>query len=188
MNRLIAALMIFTAAVCQVANGFSDPVGDTGQVEEIRLADRVCGPRCVQWVLQRYGIDVDLIALIQEMQWPDFEQGSSFADIEKALRQRGLCIHAVEDPTVGDWGVPVIIQERRVGESVPHFAIVDPELGYWDPGLLDFADRNPNDYAGKLIAVVNCPPPEMASNTVIDWCLGLTAVLLFVAATRILLV
>lgn len=141
--------------------------------EEVTLAHRVCGPHCARWVLQRYGIEADLLELVQEMQWPEFEKGTSFAGLEQSLQKRGLCVEALASPLVGDWNVPVIIQEQYPGESISHFAVIDPELGYWDPARLDYGERNPRRYSGHLLAVYRCPQttPESAWS-VLDYLLA----------------
>lgn len=150
----VASLTLFIALPASAQAAASD--------EEVSLAQRVCGPHCVRWVLQRYGIEADLLELVRELQWPEFEKGASFAGLEQSLRKRGLCVEALASPLVGEWNVPVIIQETRPGESIGHFAVIDPELGYWDPARLDYAQRDPRHYAGYLLAVYPCPQPPPA--------------------------
>jgi ABC-type bacteriocin/lantibiotic exporter with double-glycine peptidase domain len=58
--------------------------------------DMVCGPRCVRFVLRRYGRDVELIDLVKEMQWPDLEAGASLDRIQKSLNDRGVHTSAIQ--------------------------------------------------------------------------------------------
>lgn len=60
-------------------------------VDRSRAAgDLVCGPRCVQYVVQHYGGDENLTDLVREIQWPDLEAGSSFDSLKDALAKRGV--------------------------------------------------------------------------------------------------
>lgn len=136
---------------------------DVEPSEDVTLAQRVCGPRCVQWVLARYGIEADLVQLVRETQWPDFEAGASFHAMQAALERRGLFTQALKSPSIENWDVPIIIQERLAGEAIAHFAVIDPELGYWDPAILDFAERDMSRYTGHLLAVFESPPATPTS-------------------------
>lgn len=53
-------------------------------------SDRVCGPRCIQRILQHYGIRADLVDLIKEVQESDVNRGASLAELRRALKTRGI--------------------------------------------------------------------------------------------------
>ncbi|MFV0442816.1 MAG: cysteine peptidase family C39 domain-containing protein [Planctomycetaceae bacterium] len=175
-------LLLATSTLAQVV---SDPW--RLNEEEVKLAQRICGPHCVRWVLQRYGRDADLLELVEEMQWPDFESGTSFARLESSLEKRGLCVEALASRFVGEWNVPIIIEEQRPGRTISHFAVIDPELGYWDPALLDYVERSPDHFAGRLLVVYPCTHPRpVPVRSVFDYVLAGSALAL--SATAVFLV
>ena len=53
--------------------------------------DVVCGPRCVQKLLEYYRRpSEELASLVQELQWPNLLEGTSMQKIASALRKRGF--------------------------------------------------------------------------------------------------
>jgi hypothetical protein len=76
--------------------------------------DRVCGPRCVQRVLEHYGYEVELIALVSEIQGADLGRGSSMAELARSLEACGVHCHFVRLGTreLPDAPRPVILRRR----------------------------------------------------------------------------
>lgn len=89
--------------------------------------DLVCGPRCVQMVLSYYGHEEDLMDLVKEIQWPELEKGSRMADLETALRKRGIYTYAMKlNPQARlCWPHPVIMFVRGNGH-LGHFVVRTP--------------------------------------------------------------
>lgn len=94
---------------------------------EAAPSDRVCGPRCAWLVLRYYGHDVDLMDLVREIQWPEFERGASLAAIQDSLERRGVHTSALWiAPTARlHWGHPVImhLESNSLGG---HFVVRGP--------------------------------------------------------------
>ena len=86
----------------------------------------VCGPRCVQSVLEQYGIKEDLIALIEEMQDGDVLRGCSLLEIKNALEERGLFTKVVKCGTfvLPKWEEPVVL---HYGSG--HFVVFEGQDG-----------------------------------------------------------
>lgn len=84
----------------------------------------ICGPRCVQFILQHYGIQADLIELVKEIQWPDFEAGASLAAIQDALQKRGIhaCAMRIDPQSRLRWNDPVLLHLKGDTE-VGHYVI-----------------------------------------------------------------
>jgi ABC-type bacteriocin/lantibiotic exporter with double-glycine peptidase domain len=88
--------------------------------------DMICGPRCVQYLLQYYDRDSeDLIALVHEIQWPEIEAGASLESIETALRKRGVNTFAMQ---IGPearltWRFPVLLHLAEEGRSQGHYVV-----------------------------------------------------------------
>lgn len=86
--------------------------------------DVVCGPRCVQYVLQHYGIESDLIDLVKETQ-SDFEAGASLAALDDALRRRGVFTAALKlSPNAAlQWPHPVLMHLSPETGEMGHFVV-----------------------------------------------------------------
>ncbi len=85
----------------------------------------VCGPRCVAYILEQTGQKGNLLGIIQEIQWPDTEQGTSLAQIEKYLIQRGVqtkwvALSPGERPAIEGLAVVAIERDNELG----HFVVV----------------------------------------------------------------
>jgi ABC-type bacteriocin/lantibiotic exporter with double-glycine peptidase domain len=81
----IARLFVTTAIVLSARKGFADrPVTDG------HSHDPFCGPRAAHYVLERYGLNADLVTLIGDIQWPNVENGVSLDAIDKALQKHGI--------------------------------------------------------------------------------------------------
>lgn len=120
--------------VCAVAGADASESGAT----VAKASDSVCGPRCVQEVLRRRGIDSDLTELIREMQWPDFSAGSSFKELSDALSARGVTSHLVQVKRLSDYssGEPFIVYLKPAGDGPSGHFIVAQRSGdsvvVWD--------------------------------------------------------
>lgn len=97
-----------------------------GELENSARQVSVCGPRCVQQVLQYYGQDPDLIELISEMQQGRVDEFSSIQDIQDALHKRGVQTLVLQlgllqfpDPTH-----PVILHYKQ-----GHFVVLEKSQG-----------------------------------------------------------
>jgi ABC-type bacteriocin/lantibiotic exporter with double-glycine peptidase domain len=92
--------------------------------------DRICGPRCVQYLLEYYELDrEDLIDLVREVQWPDLEKGASLDRVECALRDRGIHTAPIVVPGNGElcWHSPVVVHLKDDKAGLGHFAVWLPE-------------------------------------------------------------
>gem|GEM_PF-5637415 len=93
--------------------------------------DFVCGPRCVRFLLDYFSRPKEtLTELVQDMQWPEIEAGSSLAEIESALNARKIYTTAMKlsSDAVLAWEHPVIVHlEKGVDDSLGHFVV-------WLPG------------------------------------------------------
>ena len=86
-------------------------------------SDMVCGPRCVRFLLNRYGRDVELVDLVKEIQWPDLEAGASLEQIQKCLNSRGIHTSAIR-----------IAPDRRLRWPHPailHIVAGDSPMGHY---------------------------------------------------------
>lgn len=86
----------------------------------------VCGPRCARQILASYGQDVDLIALINEMQDGIVEQPSNVRAIQVALEKRGVYAKPVKIGllTFPDWPQPIVMHYER-----GHFVVLEGSKG-----------------------------------------------------------
>jgi ABC-type bacteriocin/lantibiotic exporter with double-glycine peptidase domain len=103
--------------------------GATATAQEAAAGeDFVCGPRCVQYVLDWHKVpSPDLVELVREMQWPELQDGSALAGIQTALRERGLHARAVRLPPAArlTWNQPVIVHQTTDG--IGHFVVWLPQ-------------------------------------------------------------
>ncbi|MDX1970315.1 MAG: cysteine peptidase family C39 domain-containing protein, partial [Planctomycetaceae bacterium] len=86
----------------------------------------ICGPRCVQRVLEFYGQKEDLATLVREMQGGVVNEFSSFHGIEEALSRRGVHALPVQYGVLGfpNWREPVILHYRE-----GHFVVLSETKG-----------------------------------------------------------
>lgn len=101
---------------------------------------QICGPRCTQFVLERFGYSVDLIDLLLEMQWPDVAVGCDMETIKESLEIRGVHAEPLKaKPTATiRWNYPVIahMESHDIGQH-GHFVVLIPGddgemLSVWD--------------------------------------------------------
>ncbi len=99
--------------------------GAIAEFEGLNSEDLVCGPRCVQYILESNGQHADLIDLIREMQWPDLEHGVDLEAIDTALRDRGVHTFAMRlSPNARlKWPYPAIVHLARERERLGHFVV-----------------------------------------------------------------
>lgn len=140
-------MMARVVYVCLVFFNFAPQV--CGQPHE---KDVVCGPRCVQYVLETLGVPENLIDLVEEIQGSDIGGGASIRDLQIAIEKRGLCTKAIAVShawLVPDWPYLAIAHCRTpLGDG--HFVVRLPEAaysgaGYWD-GLRGVHQKMPDEY------------------------------------------
>lgn len=87
--------------------------------------DTVCGPRCVQYVLESFGIPERLTALVREIQGPEIEQGSSLYSLSLSLERRGVHTRMVRVPrgVALHWQHPVILHLAGSEGTMGHFVV-----------------------------------------------------------------
>jgi hypothetical protein len=129
---LIAGCLMLCAGLAVYA-GYAflhDSRSDTAAVSEASESrgDMVCGPRCAQFLLKHYGKDTDLIELVKEIQWPEFEAGASLQAIDSALQKRGVYTQAIKmDPEATlCWPHPVLLHLNGSG-TMGHYIVWLPE-------------------------------------------------------------
>jgi ABC-type bacteriocin/lantibiotic exporter with double-glycine peptidase domain len=94
--------------------------------------DLLCGPRCVQFLLQYYQRSpaATLVALTREIQWPDVEAGVSLERIAEALKARSIHTAALKlssDATL-KWNHPVVVHlAPRDQQALGHYVIWLPD-------------------------------------------------------------
>jgi hypothetical protein len=119
-----AAVVFFVLAVQQISHA-DNKRSDSEQ-------DSVCGPRCVQYVLEWYGSPQapSLLNLVEEMQWPSVERGSSLHDIQTALTKRGVYSMPVRCRELSSivWKEPVVVffEPLNRDRDLGHFAVLVP--------------------------------------------------------------
>lgn len=120
-------LRIFCLCACADCC-FVAPLRAQGIINEVPKYPSICGPRCVQSVLEYYGRQEDLIVLILEMQGGIPELGCSLKDIQNALEKRGIYCLALETSVLGfpDWPDPVIMHYKA-----GHFAVLQRIKGVY---------------------------------------------------------
>lgn len=117
---------MFVCAVCRPSVLQAQDDQNSQEFDERKLGDVVCGPRCVEFVLRHYNrCDDELIDLIREMQWPDFEAGSTLSGIQSALEKRNVSTHAMQIPAGARlrWDHPVILHLNGQENTLGHFVV-----------------------------------------------------------------
>lgn len=120
---IVRAALVHTDPCCVLVPA------DSEVHKEAHLSDALCGPRCVQFVLSYYGHDTELIDVVREVQWPEFERGTSLALLQGVLVRRGISTYAMHvSPTnTLNWDEPVIVHLTPEDESgLGHFVILLP--------------------------------------------------------------
>jgi ABC-type bacteriocin/lantibiotic exporter with double-glycine peptidase domain len=90
--------------------------------------DIVCGPRCIQFILNWYGRKADLIELVRETQWPDLEAGSSLDRLQRCMKERGLYTAAIRFSPGREvsWPYPVLLYELEKSSTLGHYIVQVP--------------------------------------------------------------
>jgi len=101
-------------------------------------ADIYCGPRVVQYVLQHYGFNVELVELVNRIQH-ERDRGCSFSDLQSELSRHGLSSVTVRvtDWTNFAWDEPVILHQwpNGLNDKLGHFVVLmtsGKQLYLWD--------------------------------------------------------
>lgn len=106
-------LIILVAVISLPPQGSEDPAKRT---------ETICGPRCIEWLLNYYRRpDEDLLDLVRDVQGAP-HRDATFADLERALRKRGINCKLVRLRTYSllVWGEPAIVHLNG-----KHFAIAE---------------------------------------------------------------
>lgn len=143
--------------------------GISGTENDIDMNYVVCGPRCVQYLLNYYGQEADLIDLVKEMQWPTIEAGSSMETIEKALNKRG--IHTVGMTVAEDarlqWPHPVVVHMKVEGNKTGHFLVwpsPSTETNLFWCGLRGNQEISDSDFTKRFSGAILLTSPEPILN------------------------
>lgn len=127
-----------------------------------RFGRATCGPQCVAFVLsyyQRPGSECR--NLIQECGVERDDNGSTMADLDRALRGRniGTCLSYYESSDLIHWQYPVIVHLEQSGSDCGHFVVLyqsGKRPTWWDPaqGRLN---KLPPKYRLTGYAIFTCP-------------------------------
>jgi hypothetical protein len=94
----------------------------------LEASEVICGPRCVQRVLEDYGQCVELIDLVRELQGAAIDRPASLLAMSKALERRGIYTAAIRisgnDVPHLNWREPVIVHIATAQESHGHFVVM----------------------------------------------------------------
>ncbi len=107
------------------ATAFGQPVDLAGALGS-PPRDLVCGPRCVQFLIQYYfKKNLDLTDLVREIQWPDIERGARLDTISESLQKRGLftCPMRIGSEMRIDWPYPVLVHLGKNLDENGHFVV-----------------------------------------------------------------
>ncbi len=164
-----------TASLLLVALAFSPGEQPSG----VPPTDMVCGPRCVQFILEHYGIKEDLIDLVKEIQWPDFEAGASLGAIEAALRKRGIytCALRMDPKDRLAWSAPVVLHLKGQ-TAIGHFMV------WWPDAAQAFGwEELAGELSGTILLTSSAPiaEPEKAVRKATHWP-SVAVIAVFVAA------
>jgi hypothetical protein len=153
-GRLEKSLLVaFIIGTCPPSAAWCD--------QPVRFQDKVCGPRCAQFVLSHFGQEEDLVALVQEIQWPDLEGGCSIEAIQECLSARGLytsCVTLTDD-VVPFSPHPVIAHHPPSEGSLGHFSVLMPAgegenaITVWD-GIAGYAVTDMKTWRASCSGVV----------------------------------
>ena len=100
------------------------------EADAARTAPAICGPRCVEFVLDWYGRPADVTDLIGELQQGRTYQSVSLAALAESLVRRGIHTKAVQlswGATL-DWPHPVV-RHSTWPSGAGHFTVLVPPRG-----------------------------------------------------------
>ncbi len=131
-GRISCTVVLLLAGVCSAPVAAQDPAASTGEA--------ICGPRCVEFVLNWYDRPVEVSDLIWELQGGQSDRQVSASALDAALKKRGIHTQLVrisewKSPT---WSYPALLHMRNENGS-GHFVVwVPPSEGkpslLWDNG------------------------------------------------------
>lgn len=157
---LVAVLASASAVVIQPGTA-ADPVARPRSSWE--ASQTVCGPLCVRFILQGYGLEADLLALVQEVQGDAEQQGATLSALKRSLETRRLKTLAVQTvPSELNWDGPAILHAESQRFPDGHYVVLLPadEHGkrkVWDRGDIVIQ----REFAGELTgAALLVAPPE----------------------------
>lgn len=124
---------VFGAGFAPDWRAVAGDAGGTTDVHELPAdttaspGDFYCGPRCVRFLLEWYGLSSpELSEVIREMQPSHVEAGTSLADVGSALQRRGVHTRAIDVPgdSVLAWDSPVVVHLKpEEAGQLGHFAV-----------------------------------------------------------------
>jgi ABC-type bacteriocin/lantibiotic exporter with double-glycine peptidase domain len=101
-------------------------------------SDIYCGPRVAQYVLQHYGFNVELVELVNRIQYEQ-DRGCSFSDLQSELSRHGLSSLTlrVTDWKNFAWDEPVVLHQwpNGINHKLGHFVVLmtsGKHLYLWD--------------------------------------------------------
>lgn len=130
-------------------------------------ADMACGPRCVSYVLRSYGLSSpQLVALVEQMQLPAIDRGSTLENVRTVLEQHGIPGKGVQfdiDRPLR-WPYPAILHYKPDAGQSGHFVVWLPSsegsrAQIWN-GLLGIQEEDWPDLSKRLsgAALLTVPP------------------------------
>lgn len=120
----------------------------------------ICGPRCVQRVLEHYGQDVELTDLVRELQGATVDRPASLAEMTRVLESRHVYAAGVRlsprDLRHLSWPDAVIAHFNHGGSSVGHFRVLFADrapMRVWD-GLAGESAARTNQWAAHASGTI----------------------------------
>lgn len=195
MPALAIVLAAIILAPCAVSRGPNAPqrASELAAGEPPRRGgDVYCGPRCVQYVLDYYGKHCDLVDLVDEIQQPNWWDGSRLRDIDRALRRRGLfTAPLIIDPSTEIcWDRLAVVHVKPTDSEVGHFVVqlqsdsldrlqADGSIPVWS-GLHGVIQRPPRTFRRSrsgAVLLVAAHPFNPASAVAKNWAIAIEPVL-----------
>jgi hypothetical protein len=151
--RSIRSLVTFAAScaillgacrsLCRGGGGDPPPAEPTASGGTF-TPDLFCGPRCVRYLLARYGgTPPPLPSIVRAIQWPDVEAGTSLTGIQRILEDHRVWTRAVRVPDshvlVSDH--PCVVHLRSPSPSaLGHYVVLLPGATRWRVTVYDGGD------------------------------------------------
>jgi ABC-type bacteriocin/lantibiotic exporter with double-glycine peptidase domain len=187
-NTILASFVVWLATLPGATNSKEMAQDHSPQLRATRRSDMVCGSRCARYLLKYYGHDIDLIALVREIQWPDFEAGATMEAIDSALRARGINTYAMRLSHEArlKWPFPVLLHLEPENDR-GHFVVWLPSssadvVSMWC-GLDGISEGLEREWAQRRSGAVLLTAPHQIDNPdaaveLVPWA-GWTALLAF---------
>lgn len=118
-----------TLRAASASDGAQGTSADPGQGSAPR-GDTICGPRCIAYILAHYRKpSPPLIEIVQELQAPALEDGSTLHDIDVFLRRSGVhtCAMGVSPDATFRWPHPIVVHLKPRESQFGHFAVWLPQ-------------------------------------------------------------